>query len=330
MNIIETLIQRAKKISGKIVLPEALEDVRVMNAVEMIVDEKLSELVVFGKPENYSEKVRNSGLVEIIDMENYADMDNLVNVLYEKRKNKGMTVEVARETLKQPIYFAMMLLEVGVASGLVAGAKYTTGDTLRPGLQIIKTKPDKNLVAGSVLLVRNDIGENDTRPEVLLFADASLNENPTSEQLVDIALGGAEFMKNVLDIEPKVAFLSYSTKGSAKNELVDKMQNATRLTLEKNSGFMIDGEMQFDCAVNLATAKQKGITSEVGGNANVLVFPDLNAGNISYKIAARLGGYTAIGPIMINFKKPVNDLSRGCTAEEIVKTVAITKLQING
>lgn len=322
MNILEQIIEKAKLKSGKIVLPETLLDERVMKAVELIVERKISEVVVFGKPSDYSKEVAESPLVTIIDIDNFKDIDAFVNALYEKRKNKGLTIEQARELLKQPIYFAMMLVDQKYADGIVAGAKLTTGDTLRPALQIIKTEQGKNLVAGSVLLLR------DEAPNVMLFADASLNEDPSAEQLVDIALGSAEFMKNVLNIEPKVAFLSYSTKGSAKSPLVEKMQNAYKLTVEKNSGFLIDGEMQFDTAVDLETAKRKGITSEVGGNANVLVFPDLNAGNISYKIAARLGGYTAVGPIMINFRCPVNDLSRGCTAEEIVSTVAITKLQI--
>ena len=322
MNILNQLLEKSKTKQGKIVLPEALLDNRVMEAVEMIVDQNLSEIVVFGTENDYSQKVRDSKLVTIIDINNFDEIDAMTEKLYELRKNKGLTIEQARELLKSPIYFAMMLVYMGYAHGVVAGAYYTTGDTLRPALQIIKTEPGKNLVAGSVLLLR------DTAPEVMLFADASLNENPTSEQIVDIALGGAEFMENVLGIEPKVAFLSYSTLGSAKSELVDKMQTAVKLTKERNTKYLIDGEMQFDCAVNEETARRKGITSPVGGNANVFVFPDLNVGNVSYKIAARLGGYTAVGPIMINFRYPVNDLSRGCTSEEIVSTVAITKLQI--
>ena len=324
MNILEQLIEKSKLKKGKIVLPEALIDARVMEAVEMIVDRNLSELVVFGKPENYSNKVVNSNLVTIIDIENFTEFENFANSLYELRKSKGMTIEQARETLKEPIYFACMLVKLGYADGIVAGAKYTTGDTLRPALQIIKAQPDKNLVAGSVLLLREEA------PEVMLFADASLNEDPSAEQLVDIALGGAEFMETVIGVEPQVAFLSYSTMGSAKSHLVEKMQKAFALTKEKNTKYNIDGEMQFDCAVDVPTATKKGISSSVGGNANVFVFPDLNAGNISYKIAARLGGYTAVGPIMLNFNKPVNDLSRGCTSEEIVSTVCITKLQIKG
>lgn len=322
MNMLENIKIKAKQKNGTIVLPEAHLDTRVMQAAEMIVKENLSNLVVFGSKQDYSIELQESPLVKIIDIENFADYEKLALAFYELRKHKGLTLEQAKNLLKEPIYFACMLVKLGYADGIVAGAKYTTGDTLRPALQIIKTKPDKNLVAGSVLLLREQ------SPEVMLFADASLNENPSAEQLVDIALGGAEFVDQVLNIKPKVAFLSYSTLGSAKSELVEKMQTAFKLTKEKNSSYLIDGEMQFDCAVDKETARRKGITSEVGGDANVFVFPDLNAGNISYKIAARLGGYTAVGPIMINFNKPVNDLSRGCTAEEIVITVAITKLQI--
>jgi phosphate acetyltransferase len=235
------------------------------------------------------------------------------------RKAKGLTLEEAKKLIQQPIYFAMMLVKNGLADGVVAGAKYSTADVLRPALQIIKTKPDKKIVTGGMLMLKDN--ENP-----LFFGDVSLVENPTSEQLAEIALGNAEFMQKVLNVEPKVAMLSYSTKGSAKHEMVDKVRVATELA--KNRGFMVDGEMQVDSALDLATAQKKGVNSEVGGNANVLVFPDLNAGNIGYKLVARLGGYDAIGPIMLNFNKPVNDLSRGCTVDEIVNTVVITKLLV--
>ena len=210
-----------------------------------------------------------------------------------------------------------MLLKNDMADGVVAGAKYSTADVLRPGLQIIKTKPGKKVVTGGMLMLKE--GE---RP--LFFGDVSLIEDPTSEQLAEIADANADFMKKVLDVEPKVAMLSYSTNGSASHAMVDKVRKATELA--QNRGFLVDGEMQVDSALDIATAKKKGITSEVGGNANVLVFPDLNAGNIGYKLVARLGGYIAVGPIMLNFNKPINDLSRGCTVDEIINTVLITKL----
>lgn len=322
MKILDEILNRAKEKSGKIILPETLVDERIMRALEKIVELGLTDAIVFGKADDYSKKVRNSDRVTIIDIDNYPKINEMANALYELRKNKGMTEDEARDLIKKPIYFSCMMLKLNMADGIVAGAKYTTADTLRPALQIVKTEEGKNIVAGSVLLLR------DEAPDLLLFCDAGLNENPTAEQLVDIAIGGADFIKNVIKREPKVAFLSYSTMGSAKNELVDKMQTATRLAKEKNTGYLIDGEMQFDCAIDKTTARRKGVTSDVGGEANVMVFPDLNAGNISYKIASRLGGYLAIGPIMVNFKKPVNDLSRGCSVDEIVLTIAITKLQI--
>lgn len=322
MKVLDDILEKAKSKNGKIILPEANVDSRVLEAVKKIVTSNLSEVIIFGQKNEFPQEVVTSKLVTIIDLNNFNQLNNMAHTLYELRKNKGLTIEGAYDLLKNPIYVACMLLYMGEADGLVAGAKYTTSDTLRPALQIIKTEVGKNLVAGSVLLVRENA------PQTLLFCDASLNENPTAEQLIDISVGGADFVQNVLGIEPKVAFLSYSTLGSAKSDLVEKMQTACKLTKEKYPQYLIDGEMQFDCAVDTATANRKGITSPVGGNANVFVFPDLNCGNISYKIAARLGGYTAIGPIMVNFRKPVNDLSRGCTIDEIVATVAITKLQI--
>lgn len=324
MRILEEIVGRAKAKNGKIILPETLVDERIMQALEKIVETDLTDVVVFGREENYADFVRKSKRVTIIDIDRYPQLEDMATTLYELRKHKGLTLDEARELIKKPIYFSCMMLKLNLADGIVAGAKYTTADTLRPALQIIKTEEGKNIVAGSVLLIREQA------PDLLLFCDAGLNENPTSEQLVDIAIGGADFIKNVINREPKVAFLSYSTMGSAKNELVEKVQLATKLAKDKNTGYLIDGEMQFDCAIDKATALRKGVNSPVGGEANVMVFPDLNAGNISYKIASRLGGYLAIGPIMVNFKKPVNDLSRGCSVDEIVLTVAITKLQIKG
>ncbi|MBQ8615768.1 MAG: phosphate acetyltransferase [Clostridia bacterium] len=319
MKILEELKQRAKSKDYTIVLPEANLDERVKSAVEQILKEDLSKIIVFGKTEEYSKEIVSNSNCKIIDIQNFEQMEEFVNQLYELRKAKGMTIEDARMLLKNPTYFAMMLLKNGMADGVVAGAKFSTADVLRPALQLIKTKPGKNVVTGGMLMLKED-------REPLFFGDVSLVENPTSEQLCEIAVANAEFMQKVINIEPKVAMLSYSTKGSAKNEMVDKVRIATELA--QNKGYLIDGEMQADTALDLNTAKKKGIISEVGGNANVLVFPDLNAGNIGYKLVARLGGYDAIGPIMLNFNKPVNDLSRGCTAEEIVNTVLITKLLV--
>ena len=319
MKILEEIKQRAKSKDYRIILPEANLDERVKAAVVQILKEDLSKLIVFGKKGDFSKEITTNSNCEVIDIANYANLEDMANGLYELRKAKGMTIEQARELIKTPTYFAMMLLKNNLADGVVAGAKYSTADVLRPGLQIIKTKPGKKIVTGGMLMLKED-----SNP--LFFGDVSLIENPTSEELAEIAIANAEFMQKVLDVEPKVAMLSYSTKGSAKHEMVDKVRLATELA--QNKGFLVDGEMQADTALDVATANKKGITSSVGGQANVLVFPDLNAGNIGYKLVARLGGYIAVGPIMLNFNKPINDLSRGCTVEEIVNTVLITKLLV--
>ena len=317
MKILEEIQKRAKIKDCKIILPEANMDERVKNAVAEILKEELSRVVVFGKTEDFSEDIDNNPNCEIIDIETSNKLDEFANQLYELRKAKGLTEEQAKELVKTPMYFAMMMLKNNLADGVVAGAKYSTADVLRPGLQIIKTKPGKNIVTGGMLMLK----ENESP---LFFGDVSLIENPTSEQLAEIAVASAEFFENVVGVEPKVALLSFSTKGSAKHEMVDKVRIATELA--QNKGYLIDGEMQVDSALDVTTAKKKGVISEVGGQANVLVFPDLNAGNIGYKLVARLGEYIAVGPIMLNFNKPINDLSRGCTPEEIINTVLITKL----
>lgn len=317
MKIINEIKQRAKKIAATIILPEANIDKRVYDACLYILENKLSKIIVLGKTSDFDERFQDKNC-QIIDIENYAELDKFAQQLYELRKKKGMTLDEAKVKVKSPDYFSCMMLYNNLADGMVAGATWTTGDTLRPALQIVKTKPDKSIVTGVMLMVKD-------RCAPLVFGDVSLIENPSEENLADIAISSAEFMKSIFDIEPKVAMLSYSTKGSAKSEMVDKVRNATVIA-NKKSKFLIDGEMQVDSALDEKTAKKKGITSAVGGNANVLIFPDLNAGNIGYKLVARLGGYTAVGPIMLNFNKPVNDLSRGCTVDEIVSTVCITKL----
>ena len=320
MYIIKSILNKAKKIDATIVLPEAHLDERVYKAAEILVKKKLSKVIVFGNSCNYSNVFLNSSNCKIIDIENYEKLDEFANQLYELRKAKGMTEEDAKTYIKKPEYFAMMLLQNNIADGVVAGAKFSTADTLRPALQIIKTRKDKNIVTGNMLMVKKGF-----RP--LVFGDVSLVEKPNSEQLSEIAISNAEFMEKVIGFTPVVAMLSYSTKGSAKGEMIDLVKNATELAKQK-SNYSIDGEMQADTAFDEQTALRKGISKDIGGKANVLIFPDLNAGNIGYKLTARLAGFTAIGPIMLNFNKPVNDLSRGCTVDEIIKTVCITKLQV--
>ncbi len=299
-------------------LPETNLDSRVYEAAKIILREGICKIVVFGRSDDYDADFNNPNCT-IIDIDRFTRLNEFAECLYELRKAKGMTMDKALELIRRPDYFACVMIKLGLADGMVAGAKWSTADTLRPALQVIKTKPDKKIVTGIMLMVKDD--------KQYVFGDVSLIENPSSEDLSEIAISCAEFMDKVVGVEPRVAMLSYSTKGSAKSEMIDKVRIATELAQSKSS-YEIDGEMQVDSALDYTTAKKKGITSEVGGNANVLIFPDLNAGNIGYKLTARLGGYDAIGPIMLNFNKPVNDLSRGCTIGEIVNTVIITKLLV--
>mgnify|MGYP002521199192 CR=1 FL=1 len=308
--------QMAKKIDATIILPEANLDNRIYQAAKTVLKKKIAKLIVFGNASEFDETFKSNDC-QIIDINTYPK-EMFVEQLFELRKSKGITKPQAEEMLKNPLYFAMMLLVDNKADACVAGAHFSTADVLLPALQIVKTKPNKSFVTGSMILTKKG-------KKPLVFGDVSLIENPDQNKLAEIAISNAEFMQKVLGQQPKVAMLSYSTHGSAKSEMVDKVKNATALAKEK-SEYLIDGEMQVDSALDIETAKHKGITSEVGGQANVLIFPDLNAGNIGYKLVARLGGYQAIGPIMLNFKKPVTDLSRGANVNEILDTIIITKL----
>ena len=322
MDIIDRLYSRAKEKQGTILLPEAVLDEMVMQACIRLVADEFCNLVVLGKKEQFPVEIKNSPLVRIIDPSNYDRYDEMVKLFMEKRNKCNYTYEQACEILSDASYFGTMLVEMGEADGLVIGAYYTSADALRPALQIIKGKQGK-MVVGSMLINRDDFVE----PH--LYLDVSLNANPNEEQLATIGLVGAEFYSSVLNKEPKVAFLSYSTYGSAEGELITKVRNATKIA-QQDTRFIVEGEMQFDSAVEPKVAKTKCPSSQIAGKANVFVFPDLNCGNIAYKIAQRLGGCKATGPIMLNFRHPVNDLSRGCSVMDIYNTVVITKLQIEG
>ena len=317
MKDLKDLKKLANKKIARIILPEANVDERIRQACIRLLKEGTTKIIVFGAIEGLTKEFLSDNC-EIVDIENDPRLDEFATQLYELRKHKGMTLDQAKETIKTPEYFSMLLLKNDYADGLVAGAKWTTANTLRPALQVIKCKEGKSSVVGSMLMLKKGM-------EPLVFTDISLIENPDSEQLAEIALSGAEFMDKVVGIEPKVALLSYSTYGSAKSEMVDKVRLATDIAKSK-SDYLIDGEMQADSALEIDTAKKKCPTSKVAGQANVLVFPDLNAGNIAYKLTSFFGGVQAVGPIMLNFAKPINDLSRGSTVEEIINTVYLTKL----
>ena len=328
MNFIENIKENARKDLKTVVLPEA-EDVRTLKAVEIINKEGFAKVVLIGNVEETKNLAFQNnvdlGDTQIVNPENSPRKDDYANTLFELRKEKGMTIEEANRLVLDPIYFGMMMLKLDEADGLVCGACHSTADTLRPALQIIKTKPGTKLVSTfAVIDVPNcEFGENG----LFFFADCGLNQNPNSEELAEIAISTAQSFENMVGKQARVALLSYSTKGSAKAEEVTKVEEATQIANEKAPNFLIDGEIQLDAAIVPEVAKTKAPKSNVAGSANVLIFPELEAGNIGYKLAERLGKAEAYGPICQGIAKPVNDLSRGCKAEDIVGVVAITALQ---
>ena len=322
MSFISNIKNRAKENKRKIVLPESMDE-RVMEAAKIASSENIAEIIIIGNP-----VIDLSGYnIEIINPENSELTEKLENELYNLRKEKGMTLEKAHELmLNDYMYFACMLVKMGYADGVVSGACHSTANTLRPALQIIKTKPGTNLVSSFFLMnVPNcELGENG----VFLFSDCGLEQNPTSDKLADIAGSSAKSFELLVQSEPRVAMLSHSTKGSASHADVDKVVEATKIAKEKYSEYKIDGELQLDAAIIPEIASSKAPESEVAGKANVLIFPDLDAGNIGYKLVQRLAKAEAYGPITQGIAAPINDLSRGCFVEDIVGVIAITAIQV--
>ena len=317
------LISILKKNPKKIVFTEG-EDPRILEASSRLLASNFLHPILIGNEEKIAEAAEEAGFnirgAEIIDPEKYEKMDEMVECLCEIRKKKGMTPEKAKEILSQANYFGTMLVKMGIADSLLGGATYSTADTVRPALQIIKTKPGNNIVSSCFILVRpSATGEN----EVLAMADCAININPTEDELVEIAGEAAECAK-IFGVEPQLAFLSYSTHGSGSGEAVDKMRNAAQKAKEKYPDLPIDGELQFDAAVSPRVARTKCPDSKVAGHANTFIFPDINAGNIGYKIAQRMGNFDAYGPILLGLNAPVNDLSRGCNASEVYSMAIIT------
>lgn len=322
------IYQMAQNDKRKIALPEGDEE-RTLKASQEITEKGLANVILVGNEDAIKTKAAELGVnldgVEIADPMTHAKRTEYINAFYELRKNKGMTEEKAEKIVSDPLYFGTMMLKAGDVEGLVSGAVHTTGDLLRPGLQIIKTAPGINVVSSFFLMsVPNcEYGEDG----LLLFGDCAVNPNPTAEQLASIAISTAENAKSLAGIDPKVAMLSFSTMGSAEHELVDKVRTATSMAKEARPDLDIDGELQLDAAIVPKVAAQKAPNSKVAGNANVLVFPDLQAGNIGYKLVQRFAKAEAVGPICQGFAKPINDLSRGCSVEDIVNVVAITAVQ---
>lgn len=329
MSFIENMKLKAKSNIKKIVLPES-EDLRVLEATDKIVKEDFAKIVLIGNRGRIESLAKENNFnidgAEIVDPENFENFDKYANDLYELRKAKGMTLEQAIELLKtNNTYFATMMVKEGDADGYVSGAAHSTSDTLRPALQILKTSPGAKLVSSFFVMVLPDkeFGEDG----IMIFSDCGLNENPDSEALSEIAIASANSLNNLVGAEAKVAMLSYSTHGSAHSELTEKVIEATKLVKEKAPELVCDGELQLDAAIIPAVAGSKAPDSPLKGKANVLVFPDLNAGNIGYKLTQRLAHAEAYGPLCQGVARPVNDLSRGCSSEDIIGVVAITAVQ---
>ncbi len=329
MSVVEMIKNKAKNNVKKIVLPEGSEP-RTVQASALIAKEKIAHVILLGNREEI-ERVAletNTDLtgVEIIDPKNCEKSSDYSNLLYELRKNKGMTLEEATNlTLNNTLYFGVLMVKSGDADGMVAGAINSTGNVLRPSLQVLKTAPGIKVVSSCFIMETTtpQYGENG----VLVFGDCAVMPNPDADELAAIALASAETAKSLADIDPKVAMLSFSTKGSAKHDLVDKVVLATQKVKEINPELKIDGELQADAALVKSVGELKSPGSSVAGNANILIFPDLQAANIGYKLVQRLGNAIATGPIIQGLSKPVNDLSRGCSVEDIVNVVAITAVK---
>lgn len=328
MDIMGKIWENARKLKKVIALPEGSEP-RTLKAAEKIKSEKLAEIILLGDPDKIKKSAKDVGAniegIAIAEPKSSAKFHEYANAFFESRKSKGITLEQAKEILLDEIYFATMMVKSGDAHGMVSGAIHSTGDLLRPALQVIKTAPGISIVSSSFIMETQarEFGEDG----VLVFADCAINPNPNAEELASIAIATASTARSLCGFEPRIAMLSFSTKGSGKHELADKVVEATRLAREKAPDLLIDGELQLDAAIVGKVASLKAPESKVAGRANVLIFPDLQSGNIGYKLIQRIAKANAIGPISQGFARPINDLSRGCSIEDIVNVVAITAVQ---
>ena len=328
MKLVEQIIAQAKKFNKRIVLPEGTEP-RTLQAASIILKEGIARLILLGEPGKIEEEARKLGVdisgASLVDPKTDSRREHYASIMLEMRKSKGLTEEEAFRLLNDPLYFGTLMIKAGDADGEIAGAINSTGDVLRPAFQYVKTLPGVSVVSGAFMMfVNNPAFGHDG---ILVFADCAVMPDPDEKQLAEIAVTTARTAKAIVGLEPRVAMLSFSTKGSAKHEMVDKVVNATRLAREMAPDLMIEGELQVDAALVDEVARLKAPGSDVAGKANVLVFPTLESGNIGYKLVQRLANAEAIGPVLQGMAAPINDLSRGCSVNDIVIMVAITANQ---
>ena len=333
MEFIEKIKQNARRLGKRVVLPEGMET-RTLHAADIAIAEGLAEIVLLGNVGGIRNEIDRLGLkhldqVQILDPSaDFPEKESYLDLMVEMRKSKGLTREEAARMIQDPLVLAAVMLKAGSVDGEVAGAENSTGDVLRPAFQFVKTLPGISVVSSSFFMVVPDpsFGENG----VIVFSDCAINPNPNERELAEIAVAAARNARAIGNFEPRVAMLSFSTKGSAEHELVTKVRNATRIAREMAPELKIDGEMQADAALVAAIGQKKAPGSEIAGKANVLVFPDLQSGNIGYKLVQRLAGAEAIGPVSQGMARPINDLSRGCSINDIVLQIAITACQADG
>jgi phosphate acetyltransferase len=332
MELLDRIKLNAKKHNKRIVLPEGYEE-RTIKAADIAIKEELAKIILIGNPDEIKSHAGKLGLMNIskatfINPESHEKKDHYADMMVELRKNKGMTKEEASRLIEDPLYLGVLMIKNGDADGEVSGADHSTGDVLRPAFHYVKTSPGISVVSGAFIMILPDknFGENG----VIIFADGAVHPNPNEKELAEIAVATAHTAKAICGFEPRIAMLSFSTKGSAKHELVDKVINATRIAKEMAPELQIDGELQVDAALIEAIGRSKAPGSAIAGKANVLIFPDLNSGNIAYKLVQRLAHAEAIGPVLQGMAAPINDLSRGCSVSDIVSMIAITANQAAG